>query len=61
MQLDLDRIDTQSSTLNKTDLMRALMRYTMTPRAYFELSFSVQDPSDAERTEIVALGFNFSS
>jgi len=61
VQLDLDRIDTQSSTLNKTDLMRALMRYTMTPRAYFELSFSVQDPSDAERTEIVALGFNFSS
>lgn len=61
VQFDFDRIDTESSTLNKTDLLRALMRYTMTPRAFFEFSYSVQDPADAERTEILALGFNFSS
>ena len=61
VQLDLDRIEAGSTTQSQIDRMRAQARYTITPRAFLELSFSMQDPSDAERTELVTLMFNFSS
>ncbi len=61
VQFDLDRVRNESTAHSQVDRLRAQVRYTITPRAFLELSYSVQDPSDGEQTEVVALAFNFSS
>lgn len=61
LQFDLDRVRNESTTHSQVDRLRTMLRYTITPRAFLELSYSVQDPSDGDQTEILALAFNFSS
>ncbi|MBK7876259.1 MAG: hypothetical protein IPJ77_10960 [Planctomycetes bacterium] len=59
--LDYDHVSVDSSGDSAFDRYRGQMRYTLTPRAFFQIDYSLQDPRDDVRTEIVALAFNFSS
>lgn len=59
--LDYDRVSVDSTSDTAYDRYRGQMRYTLTPRAFFQLDYSMQDPRDDSRTEIVAIAFNFSS
>lgn len=59
--LDYDHVSVESSGSSAFDRYRGQMRYTLTPRAFFQLDYSLQDPSDDPRTEVVAVAFNFSS
>lgn len=59
--LDYDHVSVDSVGDTAFDRYRGQLRYTLTPRAFFQLDYSLQDPKDDERTEIVAVGFNFSS
>ncbi|MBI5362433.1 MAG: hypothetical protein HZA53_04580 [Planctomycetes bacterium] len=59
--LDYDHVSVDSSGSSEVDRYRGQMRYTLTPRAFFQLDWSLQDPKDEARTEILAVAFNFSS
>lgn len=59
--LDYDHVSVDSSGNSEVDRYRGQMRYTLTPRAFFQLDWSLQDPQGEPRTEIVAIAFNFSS
>lgn len=59
--LDYDRVSVDSSGQTKVDRYRTQLRYTLTPRAFFQLDWSLQDPEGEPQTEILAFAFNFSS
>jgi hypothetical protein len=58
--LDYDRSAVESSGSSQLDRYRAQLRYTISPRAFFEFNASAIDPAGEETTEFVGLAFNFS-
>lgn len=61
LQFDYDRAENRSVNNNTYDRWRALARWTLDPRTYFELQYLADLPQNGNRTEVVLLSFNFTS
>lgn len=61
LQVDYERIENRSVNDDTYDRWRALTRWTLQPRVYFELQYQTNYPERGPRTEIVTLSFNFTS
>jgi hypothetical protein len=61
LQFDYDRAENRSVNSNTYDRWRALARWTLDARTYFELQYLADLPQNGNRTEVVLLSFNFTS
>jgi hypothetical protein len=58
VQLDFDREDSESFGSEKVDRYRGLVRWTMNPSAFLEMTWGTEVPDTGERTDLLTLSLS---